>query len=56
MKNNRKIKNVVRERDILHNNRFCRFLPRFKLSYQDSEYYYIVMEYIKNFTLNDLIE
>lgn len=51
-----KVKSVIRERDILINNKNCTFLPKIYHSFMDEEYLYIVMEYIKNGTLQDLLK
>ena len=46
-----KVNSVFRERDILIQNKKCRYLPRIFHSFMDEEYLYIAMEYVSNGTL-----
>jgi serine/threonine protein kinase len=54
MKTN-KVNSVFRERDILNNNKVCSFLPKLHNAFADEEYLYLVMEYIKNGNLQQMI-
>ena len=55
LRRTQKVARVFIERDFLNNNTQCQFLPRFYDSFMDAHYVYVVMEYIANGTLSDII-
>lgn len=48
-----KVNSVFRERDILIQNKTCRFLPKIYHTFMDEEYLYIVLEYVPNGMLSE---
>lgn len=48
-----KVNSVFRERDILIQNKTCRFLPQIYHTFTDDEYLYIVLEYVPNGMLSE---
>ena len=50
-----KINSVFRERDLLRNNKGCGFLPKMHHAFQDEENLYLVMEYIPNGSLSQML-
>ena len=51
----KKVQSVFREKELLCSNKTSEFLPKFHHSFHDETNLYIVMEYIPNGTLQNLI-
>ena len=50
-----KYNSVFRERDILIQNKSCKYLPKIYHTFTDKDNLYIVMEYVSNGELSQLI-